>query len=123
MITNLNSWSFEPSSNKSVGNLSGSFISIPSHDHSAQSTADHPSAPVAFTVAPSVRSVHPRFNGPVSFVFIRGSFSRHQPDNLTNLTVLTLHNPLISRVCTPFHINQKNSHPATKSLRFLRSLL
>src|SRR5688572_11478374 len=132
MITNLNSWSFEPSSNKSVGNLSDSFIwvrssndlfatgrsvlpfpqafgpssrfaqrssllgqqtrgrlgkpiPIPSHDHSAQSTADHPSAPVAFTFPPSVRSVHPRFNEPVSCPLvpqggIRGSFSRHQPD-------------------------------------------
>ena len=162
MITNLNSWSFEPSSNKSVGNLSDSFICgrssndlfaagrsvlpfpqafgpssgpssrfaqrssllgqqtrgrlgkpipIPSHDHSAQSTADHPSAPVAFPFAPSVRSVHPRFHGPISsdscpLVFIRGSFSRHQPVNLTNLMVLTLHNPLISRVCTPLHVNQ-----------------
>src|SRR5687768_12569207 len=107
MITNLNSWSFEPSSNKSVESFDPS-IPIPSDGQSAAGTA---SATVPFTFNPSAPSLYPQVNGPGSshsypLVFIRGSFSPHQPANLTNLTFLTFPNPLIARVCTPLHINQ-----------------
>ena len=85
----LNSWSFEPSSNKSVENLDPS-IPIPSEDHNAShghTAAEHPSV---FAPAPSVDP------------WSNSEFLRQFP----NFTDTTLPNPLISRVCTPLHVNQ-----------------
>src|SRR5687768_1990618 len=112
MITNLNSWSFEPSSNKSVvprrsfmAKADDPSIPIPSDD---QSGAGHRSAYVPFR---SAASVNPRVDGPVSshsrpLVSIRGSFAHRLAVNFTFFTFFTFPNSLIARVCTALHVNQ-----------------
>jgi hypothetical protein len=91
MITNLNSWSFEPSSNKSVDSF-GPSIPAPSHGHTAPENPRRP-----FYLSSSLGTWD--FLGAWHLVFGNCPYSlhfRHIPSP----------NPLISRVFTPFHVNQ-----------------
>jgi hypothetical protein len=111
MITNLNSWSLESlrrssatagaSSNKSVENLSGSFIC--NRSSSDLFTVPKCNRPFPQAFGPSSRFLTsfrganvPFSSDSCSLVFI-GGFSLSQPADLTNFT---FPNPLISRVCT-----------------------
>jgi hypothetical protein len=100
MITNLNSWSFEPSSNKSVEHFDPS-IPIPSGD---QTATEPPSAVFARN---SIRSALP---GSSAFRQLSRFLTLHTP-----FADLSLRNPLIARGCTPLHVNEKNSQELAKS--------